>query len=49
MVEKTPFDSESFKMITKILEPEQVENYKEVCPELFDQQHNIFGIIDDFQ
>lgn len=49
VVEETPFDSESFKMITEILEPEQVENYKEACPELFDQQRNIFGIIDDFQ
>lgn len=49
VLEETSFDSESFKMITEILEPEQVENYKELCPELFEQQCNIFGIIDDFQ
>lgn len=49
ILEETPFDSESFKMITGILEPEQVKNYKEICPELFNQQHNIFSIIDDFQ
>lgn len=48
-LEETSFGSESFKMITEILEPEQVRNYEEACPELFDQQRNIFGIIDDFQ
>lgn len=48
-LEETSLESKSFKMITEILESEQVENYKESCPDLFDQQRNIFGIIDDFQ
>lgn len=48
-LEETSFESESFKMITEILSPEQVENYKESYPDLFNQQRNIFGIIDDFQ
>lgn len=49
VLDETSFDSESFKMIRDILEPEQVKNYEETCPELFDQQRNIFSIIDDFQ
>lgn len=49
VLEETSFDSESFKMITDILKPEQVKNYEETCPELFDQQRNVFSIIDDFQ
>lgn len=48
ILDETPFDSDSFKMITGILKPDQVNNYKEICPELFEQQHNIFSIIDDF-
>jgi DNA-binding transcriptional MerR regulator len=43
------FDSESFQMITEILKPEQIEDYKRTCPELYEQQSNIFGIIEDFQ
>ena len=48
-LEEASFESKTFKIITEILEPEQVENYKESCPELFHQQRNIFGVIDDFQ
>lgn len=29
-------DSPSFQMITEILKPEQIENYAQTCPELFD-------------
>lgn len=46
---ETSFGSESFQMVTEILEPEQIENYFQVCPELYDQQRNIFGILDDFK
>lgn len=46
---ETSFESKSFKMITEILEPEQVENYKEACLDLFNQQRNVFGVIDDFR
>jgi DNA-binding transcriptional MerR regulator len=42
-------DSPSFQMITEILKPEQIENYAQTCPELFDQQRKLFGILDDFQ
>lgn len=49
VLEETSFGSETFQMVTEILEPEQVENYIRVCPELYDQQRNIFGILDDFK
>ncbi|WP_459480104.1 helix-turn-helix domain-containing protein [Clostridium saccharoperbutylacetonicum] len=48
-LEETSFGSDSFEIITDILDSEQVENYKEECPELFDQQRNVFSILDDFQ
>ena len=41
--------SNSFQMITEILGSEQMENYAQACPELFDQQKKIFRILDDFQ
>jgi DNA-binding transcriptional MerR regulator len=43
------FISPSFQMITEILGPEQIENYARTCPELFDQQRKLFGILDDFK
>jgi DNA-binding transcriptional MerR regulator len=46
--EETASESELFQMVTNILEPEQLESYI-AHPELFDQQRNIFGIIEDFQ
>lgn len=48
-LKEASFESKSFKMITEILEPEQVENYKEACLDLFNLQRNVFGVIDDFQ
>ncbi|MZP31030.1 MerR family transcriptional regulator [Heliobacterium undosum] len=43
------YHSPSFQMITEILKPEQVANYQQTCPELFDQQRKVFGLLDDFQ
>lgn len=42
-------DSPSFQMITEILKPEQIDNYARTCPELFDQQRKLFGVLDNFQ
>lgn len=42
-------NSPSFQMITEILRPEQIENYTRTCPELFDQQRKLFGILDAFK
>ncbi|MDV3426402.1 MAG: MerR family transcriptional regulator [Bacillota bacterium] len=46
LLEKASFGSEAFKMVTDILESDQVGKYS---PELFEQQRNIFGIIENFQ
>jgi DNA-binding transcriptional MerR regulator len=48
-LEKTPFESEVFQIVTETLEPVQVKNYVQESPKLFEQQHNIFGILEDFQ
>lgn len=46
-LEETSFESDLFQMVTQILAPEQIENYI-TYPELFEQQRNIFGIMEDF-
>lgn len=38
--------SPSFQMITEVLGPEQIEKYAQTCPELFDQQRKLYGILD---
>lgn len=38
----------SFQMITDILGPEQMEEYARTCPELYNQQRKLHGIMDDF-
>ncbi|MBM7868489.1 MerR family transcriptional regulator [Heliobacterium gestii] len=49
ILEEDICDSPSFQMITEILKPVQVANYQQTCPELFEQQRKLFGLIDDFQ
>lgn len=49
LLEKASFESEAFQMVMEILEPVQFKNYVKASPELFEQQRNIFGIIEDFQ
>lgn len=48
-VEGTLFESSSFRAITETLNQDQFENYKKSHEELFNQQRNIFGVMDDFQ
>lgn len=48
-VEETLFESSSFRAITETLDQDQFENYKKSHEELFNQQRNIFGVMDDFQ
>jgi len=43
------FDSPSFQMITEILGVDQIEEYAQTCPEIYDQHRKINGILDDFQ
>lgn len=48
-VEETLFESSSFRAITETLSQDQFESYKKYHEELFNQQRNIFGVMDDFQ
>ncbi len=47
--ENTTFKSEAFQIVTETLEQDQIKNYVQNSPELFEQQHNIFGMLEDFQ
>jgi len=49
ILDEDTFESPSFHMITEILGSDQINKYVGTCPELFDQQRNLFGILDDFQ
>jgi DNA-binding transcriptional MerR regulator len=49
ILDEDTFGSPSFQMITEILGSDQIDKYVQTCPELFDQQRNLFGILDDFQ
>lgn len=48
-IEETLFESSSFRAITETLSQDQFESYKKHHEELFNQQRNIFGVMDDFQ
>ena len=49
LIEEDICNSHSFQMISEILGSEKIEHYARTCPELFDQQRKLFGILDDFQ
>lgn len=49
ILDEDTFKSPSFQMITDILGLDKIEKYAQTCPEIFDQQRNLFGILDDFQ
>lgn len=49
LVKEASSGAETFQMITEILKPDQIKDYKGTCPEIYEQQSNIFGIIEDFQ
>jgi DNA-binding transcriptional MerR regulator len=46
-LEETSLESDLFQKVTQALAPEQMESYAAV-PELFEQQRNTFGILEDF-
>jgi DNA-binding transcriptional MerR regulator len=48
-VKEDAFESETFKMITEILKPEQIQHYEETCPEVYKQQNKIMGIIENYK
>lgn len=49
LLDEDTFGSPSFQMITEILGPDQMGNYAQTCPEIFDQHQKLYGLLDDFQ
>jgi DNA-binding transcriptional MerR regulator len=43
------FESPMFQRITDIIGEDQIEKYLQVCPEIYVQQRNLFGIFEDLQ
>jgi len=44
-----PDETPSFKMITDILGEEAHEQYLRICPEIYEQERKLYGVIDDLQ
>ncbi len=49
LLDEDSFISPSFQMITEILGSDQLEQYTQTCPELFEQQRKVHSILDDFR
>lgn len=48
-LDENTFESPSFQMVKDILGQEQIDNYIQTSPEVYEQQRKLFGILDDFQ
>jgi|GEM_PF-190802 Predicted transcriptional regulators len=48
-LDENTFESPSFQIVKDILGQEQIDNYIRTCPEVYEQQRKLFGILDDFQ
>jgi DNA-binding transcriptional MerR regulator len=48
-LDRDSFASPSFQLCAEILGPHQMEKYARTCPELYDQQRKVYGILDNFQ
>ncbi|MHB9141798.1 MAG: MerR family transcriptional regulator [Paludibacter sp.] len=49
LLDENTFESPSFQMVKEILGQDQIDKYVQTCPEIYDQQRKLFGILDDFQ
>jgi len=49
LLDENNTNSPSFQMITEILGGNQIENYAQACPEIYDQHRKLYGILDDSQ
>lgn len=49
LLDENTFESPSFQMVKEILGQEQIDKYVQTCPEVYNQQRKLFGILDDFQ
>ncbi|ACV63428.1 transcriptional regulator, MerR family [Desulfofarcimen acetoxidans DSM 771] len=48
-LDEDSLESPTFQKMAKILGTDQIENYARTCPEIYNQQQKLYGIIDDFQ
>lgn len=48
-LDEDSLESPTFQKMAEILGAEQIEQYAQTCPEIFNQQQKLFGILDDFQ
>lgn len=46
---ESAFESKSFNMITEVLEPDSLDDYKKSCPEMINHHQKVFSVMDDFQ
>ncbi|MGS0765400.1 MerR family transcriptional regulator [Syntrophomonas curvata] len=49
LLDKEPAQTPSFQMITDILGEEALKQYLVICPEMYEQERKIHGIVDDLQ
>lgn len=49
VLDENTFESPSFRMVKEILGQDQINQYMQTCPEVYEQQRKLFGILDDFQ
>lgn len=49
LLDETPADPPSFKMMMEILGPEAQERFQEICPEIYEQERKLYEVIDDLQ
>ncbi len=48
-LDQDSLESPTFQKMAEILGADQIENYARTCPEIYNQQQKLFGILDDFQ
>jgi len=49
LLDEDGLDSPSFQMISEILGADQIEQYSQASPEIYEQHRKLYGILDDFQ
>lgn len=49
LLDEAPDDTPSFKIMMEILGPEAQEKFQEICPEIYEQERKLYGVIDDLQ
>ncbi|MDT3698700.1 MAG: MerR family transcriptional regulator [Thermincola sp.] len=48
-LDENTVESPSFQMVKEILGQNKIDEYVQTCPEIYEQQQKLFGILNDFQ